>query len=100
MGVASERRDLSWAMGESGGIAMPPPPRRWARATAAVAVNKARRRVIILTCYRILMARAASRAMVVSEMAAWIIIKPLAQRESTGTSVGEKAVLVLKARNR
>jgi hypothetical protein len=30
----------------------------------------------------------------------WIIIRVLAQRERAGTSVGEKAVLVLKARNR
>ena len=30
----------------------------------------------------------------------WIIIMTFAQRESTGTSVGENAVLVLKARNR
>jgi hypothetical protein len=33
-------------------------------------------------------------------MDAWIIIRVLAQRESGGTSVGEKAVLVLKARNK
>ena len=50
--------------------------------------------------YRILTALAASSAKVASEMAAWIIISTLAQRESTGTSVGEKAVLVLKARNK
>jgi len=45
-------------------------------------------------------ARAASSAMVASEIADCIIIMSLAQRESTGTSVGENAVLVLKARNR
>jgi hypothetical protein len=45
-------------------------------------------------------ARAARIAIVASDMDACTIIKTLAQRESTGTSVGEKAVLVLKARNR
>jgi hypothetical protein len=45
-------------------------------------------------------ARAPRSAIVANDMEAWIIIKVLAQRESTGTSVGEKAVLVLKARNR
>jgi hypothetical protein len=45
-------------------------------------------------------ALAASRAMVASEMRDWIIISALAQRERTGTSVGEKAVEVLKARKR
>ena len=38
--------------------------------------------------------------MVTKDMDDWIIIKVLAQRESGGTSVGEKAVLVLKARNK
>jgi len=38
--------------------------------------------------------------MVTRDIHDWIIIKVLAQRESAGTSVGEKAVLVLKARNR
>ena len=37
---------------------------------------------------------------VVSEIAACTIIINFAQRDSTGTSVGEKAVLVLNARNR
>jgi hypothetical protein len=50
--------------------------------------------------YRILTARAARRAMVASEMSDWSIMRTLAQRESTGTSVGEKAVEVLKARKR
>jgi hypothetical protein len=45
-------------------------------------------------------ARAARSAIVAKDMDAWIIIKVLAQPESAGTSVGEKAVLVLKARNR
>ena len=49
---------------------------------------------------RILTARAASKARVVSEMLDWIIMSTLAQRERTGESVGENAVLVLKARNR
>jgi hypothetical protein len=34
------------------------------------------------------------------EIIAWTIISSLAQRDSTGTSVGDNAVLVLKARNR
>ena len=50
--------------------------------------------------YSIFTARAARSAIVTSEIEAWIIIKVLAKRESAGTSVGEKAVLVLKARNR
>ena len=50
--------------------------------------------------HRMLIARAASSAIVINEMLACTIISTLAQRESTGTSVGEKAVLVLKARNR
>jgi hypothetical protein len=45
-------------------------------------------------------ARAARSAIVTKDMDDWIIIKVLAQRESAGASVGEKAVLVLKARNR
>ena len=49
---------------------------------------------------RILTARAASRAMMVREMIDWSIVANLAQRERTAVSVGEKAVLVLKARNR
>jgi hypothetical protein len=47
-----------------------------------------------------LTARAASSATVASEMSDWIIISTLAQRLRTGLSVGENAVLVLKARNR
>lgn len=49
---------------------------------------------------RILIARAASSATVAKEIVAWIIMASLAQRERTGESVGEKAVLVLNARNR
>ena len=45
-------------------------------------------------------ARAASRATVAKEMVDCTIMATLAQRESTGESVGEKAVLVLKARKR
>jgi hypothetical protein len=45
-------------------------------------------------------ARAARSAIVTKDMDDWTIIKVLAHRESTGTSVGEKAVLVLKARNK
>ena len=36
----------------------------------------------------------------VSEISAWIIITSLAHRESTAVSVGENAVLVLKAKKR
>ncbi len=47
-----------------------------------------------------LTARAASKARVAREMLDWVIMSTLAQRESTGESVGEKAVLVLNARKR
>ena len=50
--------------------------------------------------YRMFTARAASRARVAKEMVDCTIMATLAQRESTGESVGEKAVLVLKARKR
>jgi hypothetical protein len=50
--------------------------------------------------YSTFTARAARMASVISEIDACSIIRTLAQRDSTGTSVGEKAVLVLKARNR
>jgi hypothetical protein len=50
--------------------------------------------------HKMLTARAASSATVTSEMLACTIIITLAQRDSTGTSVGENAVLVLNARNR
>jgi hypothetical protein len=39
-------------------------------------------------------------ATLVKEMHACTIIIPFAQRDNTGTSVGENAVLVLKARNK
>jgi hypothetical protein len=45
-------------------------------------------------------ARAASKATVAKDMLACTIMANLAQGESTGESVGEKAVLVLKARKR
>ena len=54
----------------------------------------------VLHNHRMFTARAASRAKVTSEMLDCTIIATFAQRESTGESVGEKAVLVLKARNR
>lgn len=50
--------------------------------------------------YRMFTARAASSAIVASEMRDWSIMRTLAQRDKTGTSVGEKAVEVLKARKR
>ncbi len=46
------------------------------------------------------MARAARITRVPSEIELCTIITSFAQRESTGTSVGEKAVLVLNARNK
>ena len=48
----------------------------------------------------ILTARAASKTTTVSEIRAWSIMMIFAHRASTGTSAGESAVLVLKARNR
>lgn len=53
-----------------------------------------------LPVYKIFTARAAISATVASEIKACTIIISLAHRDSTGTSVGEKAVLVLKARNK
>lgn len=50
--------------------------------------------------YNMFTARAARSAIVAKDMDACTIISVLAQRESTGTSVGENAVLVLNARNR
>ncbi len=47
-----------------------------------------------------LTARAASSAMIDSEISDCSIISTLAQRDSTDVSVGENAVLVLNARNR
>ena len=47
-----------------------------------------------------LTARAASSAMISSESNDCNIINTLAHFVNTGTSVGEKAVLVLKARNK
>lgn len=51
-------------------------------------------------CYKMLTALAASSTTVPSEISDCTIIITFAHRESTGTSVGEKAVLVLKARNK
>ena len=45
-------------------------------------------------------ARAAKRAMMAREIRDCSMVPSLAERESTAVSVGEKAVLVLKARNR
>jgi hypothetical protein len=47
-----------------------------------------------------LTARAASNTTMVKEIVAWSIMSSLAHGERTGASVGDKAVLVLKARNR
>ena len=64
-------------------------------ASAVLALYK-----IATSYYSMFTARAARSAIVTKDMDDWIIIKVLAQRERAGTSVGEKAVLVLKARNR
>ena len=50
--------------------------------------------------YRMLTAREASSAMINSESSDCNIIRTFAHLASTGASVGEKAVLVLKARNK
>ena len=50
--------------------------------------------------YRILTARAANSARISKERSAWSIINILAHLARMGTSVGDKAVLVLKARNK
>src|SRR5262249_18392387 len=50
--------------------------------------------------YRMLTARAARNAMINSESSDCNIIRIFAHLSSTGASVGEKAVLVLKARNK
>lgn len=55
---------------------------------------------MVLHNYRMFTARAAKRASVAKEMVDCTIMAIFAQRESTGESVGEKAVLVLNARNR
>jgi hypothetical protein len=47
-----------------------------------------------------LTARAANRAIISSESRDCIIINTFAHRANTGTSVGENAVLVLKAKNK
>ena len=44
--------------------------------------------------------RAASSTITAREMLDWVMVSTLAQRPRTGASVGLKAVLVLKARNR
>src|ERR1035438_472594 len=63
----------------------------------ALAYQGSRPQVVL---YRMLTAPAAIRATVANEMNDWIIISTLAHRVRTGLSVGENAVLVLKARNR
>ena len=77
-------------------IEEPPPP--------ASGVRKPAPRPMVATAvpgdHKIFTARAASSATVTSEIQACTIIITLAQRDSTGTSVGENAVLVLNARNR
>ncbi len=52
------------------------------------------------TYHKMLTARAASNAMMVREISAWSIMPTFAQRDRTAVSVGENAVLVLKARKR
>lgn len=50
--------------------------------------------------YAMLMARAASTAIVTSEMDDWAIIRTFARLDMANVSVGLKAVLVLNARNK
>jgi hypothetical protein len=50
--------------------------------------------------YKTFTARAAINATVISDIDACTIIITFAQRDNTGTSVGEKAVLELNARNK
>lgn len=59
-----------------------------------------RQRVLRRYPQRMFTARAARSATVANEIKACTIIRPFAQRDKTGESVGENAVLVLKARNR
>ena len=47
-----------------------------------------------------LIARAANNTMINNDSSDCTIIKTFAQRANTGTSVGENAVLVLKAKNK
>jgi hypothetical protein len=49
---------------------------------------------------KMLMARAASSAMIAREMSDCVMTANFAQRPRTAVSVGEKAVLVLKAKKR
>src|ERR1043166_8943185 len=74
--------------------------RQKSAARARSAVHRLRRPPGQFLIYRILTARAASSASTVREISDCIIISTFAQRVSTGTSVGENAVLVLKARNK
>jgi hypothetical protein len=52
------------------------------------------------TAQRMFTARAARRATMVREIKDWSIVPIFAQRDRTAVSVGEKAVLVLKAKKR
>jgi hypothetical protein len=82
------------------------PKKSQARLPASHLGMSARNCNAMLTCWeregrqRIFTARAASKATVVNEMSDWIIVITLAHCDSTGVSVGENAVLVLKARKR
>ena len=64
--------------------------------------KKTARGMPCLACgdHRMFMARAARSAMISNESKDCSIIKIFAHRASAGTSVGEKAVLVLNARNK
>jgi hypothetical protein len=76
--------------------------RKW-NELADASVRHDRSLITVPACvgvYRMLTARAARSAMISSESSDCNIIKTLAHRAKMGASVGEKAVLVLKARNR
>jgi hypothetical protein len=70
------------------------------RSSSAPAPNLDSTAGVLLCNHKIFTARAASNATVTSEISDCTIIITLAHRDSTGTSVGENAVLVLNARNR
>jgi len=57
-------------------------------------------RPVLRSLYKILTARAAIKTIIVSEISDCAIIPSFAPRDSTAVSVGENAVLVLKARKR
>jgi len=78
---------------------IPEPRRIFGNVTLRIAVQATQCRLADIR-HRMFTARAARSATVASEIIDCTIISTFAQRDSTGTSVGENAVLVLNARNR